>query len=179
MASISWLELRKACLLTEKQYAIESQIQWHGLDPKDALVTIFPEGSISVLTTEQIFRVIDQNASTTSIIFLSGVQYYTGQAFDIKSITKHAQSKGIVVGWDFAHGAGNIILDLHEWGVDFAAWCSYKYLCSGPGGIGGIFVHEKHASPSRHRLAGWWGHDKASRFDMEHSLYSHNLLLIG
>lgn len=107
-----------------------------------------------------------------SVLFLSGVQYYTGQAFDIKAITKYAQSKGIVVGWDFAHGVGNIVLDLHEWGVDFAAWCSYKYLCSGPGGIGGIFVHEKHASPDRHRLAGWWGHDRVSRFNMENGLYS-------
>lgn len=158
----------------KKQYAIESQIQWHGLDPEDALVTIFPEGPRSILTTEQIFRVIDENASTASIIFLSGVQYYTGQVFDIKAITKYAQSRGIVVGWDFAHGVGNIVLDLHEWGVDFAAWCSYKYLCSGPGGIGGIFVHEKHASPDRHRLAGWWGHDRGSRFDMENGLYSHD-----
>lgn len=98
---------------------MESQIQWHGLDPKDALVTIFPEGERSVLTTEQIFKVIDENASTASILFLSGVQYYTGQAFDIKTITQHAQSKGIIVGWDFAHGVGNIMLDLHEWGVDF------------------------------------------------------------
>lgn len=139
-------------------------------------MTIFPEGPRSILTTEQIFRVIDENASTTSILFLSGVQYYTGQAFDIKAITKHAQSKGIIVGWDFAHGVGNIILDLHEWGVDFAVWCSYKYLCSGPGGIAGIFVHEKHASPDRHRLAGWWGHDRDSRFNMENGLYFRSLL---
>lgn len=148
-------------------YAMESQIRWHGLDPADALVTIFPEGGRQTLTTKQIYAVIDREADETAVLFLSGVQFYTGQAFDIKAITQHAQAKGIVVGWDLAHAAGNITLDLHEWGVDFAAWCTYKYLCSGPGGIGGIFVHEKHSSPDRHRLAGWWGHDRLSRFNMD------------
>ncbi|KAI5853063.1 pyridoxal phosphate-dependent transferase [Morchella snyderi] len=148
-------------------YAIESQIRWHGLDPADALVTIFPEAERAVLTTQQICKVIDRNADDTALLFLSGVQFYTGQAFDIKAITQHAQAKGIVVGWDMAHAVGNITLDLHEWGVDFAVWCTYKYLCSGPGGIAGIFVHEKHASPDRQRLAGWWGHDRLSRFNMD------------
>ncbi|KAG0637445.1 pyridoxal phosphate-dependent transferase [Tuber brumale] len=148
-------------------YAVESQIEWHGLSPEDSLVTIFPEGGREVLTTDQIYRVIDGNASTTAVLWLSGVQYYTGQVFDLKAITRYAQSKGILVGWDLAHAVGNILLELHEWGVDFAAWCTYKYLSSGPGGIAGIFVHEKHASPERHRLAGWWGHDKASRFTMD------------
>ncbi|KAL7268794.1 Kynureninase (L-kynurenine hydrolase) [Rhizina undulata] len=148
-------------------YAMESQIQWHGLDPKGTLIEIFPDGGEKVLTTEQILRVIDQNSNDTAVMFLSGVQYYTGQLFDVKTITQYAQKRGIIVGWDFAHAAGNVPLELHEWGVDFAAWCSYKYLCSGPGGIAGIFVHDKHASPERHRLAGWWGHDRSSRFKME------------
>lgn len=148
-------------------YAVESQIAWHGLNPQDHLITIFPEQGRHTLTTAQILRTIDTHASTAALLWLSGVQFYTGQAFDIKNITAYAQSKGLVVGWDFAHGAGNIPLELHEWGVDFAAWCTYKYLCSGPGSMAGIFVHDKHASPSRLRLAGWWGHDAATRFAME------------
>jgi len=103
------------------QYAVESQIEWHGLSPKDALVTIFPEGSRNILTTDQICRVIDENASTTAVLWLSGVQYYTGQVFDLKAITRHAQNKGILVGWDLAHAVGNILLELHEWGVDFVS----------------------------------------------------------
>jgi len=108
-------------LTSAKQYAVESQIEWHGLSPKDALVTIFPEGDRKVLTTDQICRVIDENASTTAVLWLAGVQYYTGQVFDLKAITRHAQNKGILVGWDLAHAAGNILLELHEWGIDFVS----------------------------------------------------------
>jgi len=95
---------------------------------------------------------------------LSGLQYYTGQAFDMRTITKYAKDRGITVGWDLAHAVGNIPLSLHDWDVDFAAWCTYKYLNSGPGGIAGIFVNEKHNE--KHRLAGWWGHDRQTRFMM-------------
>ncbi|KAF8466416.1 putative kynureninase [Kalaharituber pfeilii] len=148
-------------------YAIVSQLQWHGHTESSALICISPTSSSSTLTTEQILRTIDIHARDAALLFLPGVQYYTGQAFDIAKITRYAQSKGLIVGWDLAHAAGNIPLDLHDWGVDFAAWCSYKYLNSGPGGIAGIFVHSKHDPSDRHRLAGWWGHDKSSRFQMD------------
>lgn len=131
-----------------------------------------------ILSTEQILRVIDENASTTALLLLSAVQFYTGQYFDIKTITAHAQSKGIVVGWDCAHAAGNVDLQLHEWNVDFAAWCSYKYLNSGPGSMAGLFVHERHGQVKnedgtlafRPRLSGWWGGDKKTRFLMNNSM---------
>ncbi|KAL5343975.1 pyridoxal phosphate-dependent transferase [Aspergillus crustosus] len=160
-------------------YAVESQIRHHNLQPNDAMVLIEPRDSDHpVLETDQILRVIDEHASSTALLLLSGIQYYTGQYFDIEKITAHAQAKGIVVGWDCAHAAGNVDLQLHDWNVDFAAWCNYKYLNSGPGGMAGIFVHEKHGKVksnkdegSEHsfhpRLSGWWGGDKATRFLMD------------
>jgi len=160
-------------------YAVESQIVWHGLDPKKELVCIQPKVGEYTLSTAQIVRVIDENRDKAALLFLSGVQYYTGQAFDIKYITAYAQSKGIMVGWDLAHGAGNIPLELHEWGVDFAAWCTYKYLSSGPGGIAGVFVHDKHDGEKRHRLAGWWGHNPDTRFKMDNSTYHLPLVFFG
>lgn len=128
-----------------------------------------------ILTTEKVLRTIDEHASTTALVLLPGVQYYTGQYFDISKITAHAHSKGLLIGWDCAHAAGNIDVQLHEWDVDFAAWCTYKYLNSGPGAMGALFVHEKHGkvnmadvdSPYRHRLTGWWGGDKGTRFIMD------------
>lgn len=131
-----------------------------------------------ILETEHILRVIDEHASSTALLLLSAIQYYTGQYFDINKITAHAHSKGIMVGWDCAHAAGNVDLQLHDWNVDFAAWCNYKYLNSGPGGMAGIFVHEKHGEVKtntadgeldafRPRLSGWWGGDKATRFLMD------------
>ncbi|KAL4871882.1 hypothetical protein BDV12DRAFT_12963 [Aspergillus spectabilis] len=160
-------------------YAVESQIRHHDLRPNDAMVLIEPRDSDHpILETEQILQVIDEHASSTALLLLSAIQYYTGQYFDIEKITAHAHSKGIVVGWDCAHAAGNVNLQLHGWNVDFAAWCNYKYLNSGPGGMAGIFVHEKHGNvkstkgeeteDSFHpRLSGWWGGDKATRFLMD------------
>lgn len=167
--------------LTRCQYAVESQIQLHGHNPNDAMVLIEPENAaFPTLTTEQILRVIDEHASSTAVIFLSAIQYYTGQYFEIEKITAHAQSKGILVGWDCAHAAGNVDLQLHDWNVDFAAWCCYKYLNSGPGGMAAIFVHEKHGQvdmaktyteedPFRPRLCGWWGEIRDKRFLMDNS----------
>ena len=149
-------------------YAVESQLEWHGLDPKEHLILAEP-GEDGLLSTQGICDLITHHKDELAVCFLSGVQYYTGQLFDIKRITAHAQSHGITVGWDLAHAAGNVPLELHEWGVDFAAWCTYKYLCSGPGGMAGAFVHDKHtalSAPARPRLKGWWGHDLASRFEM-------------
>ncbi|KAL4965574.1 kynureninase [Aspergillus stella-maris] len=160
-------------------YAVESQIRHHNLDPKDAMVLIEPRSSEQpILETDHILEIIDKHASSTALLLLSAIQYYTGQYFDIEKITAHAQSKGIVVGWDCAHAAGNVDLKLHDWNVDFAAWCNYKYLNSGPGGMAGIFVHEKHGQVKtttddgelesfRPRLSGWWGGDKETRFLMD------------
>ncbi|EGX49129.1 hypothetical protein AOL_s00079g1 [Orbilia oligospora ATCC 24927] len=146
-------------------YAIESQVLWHGLDPSDAIISISPRPGKHTIDTRDILQVIEDNREFTSMILLPGVQYYTGQLFEMERITKFAKSHDIVVGWDLAHAVGNVELSLHDWQVDFAAWCSYKYLNSGPGGIAGIFIHETRSNQGR--LTGWWGHDQASRFKME------------
>jgi kynureninase len=132
------------------------------IEPKDFLHP--------VLSTEQIISMIDKHTDSTALVLLPSIQYYTGQYFDIPKITAHAHSKGILIGWDCAHGAGNVELKLHEWDVDFAAWCNYKYMNSGPGAIGGLFVHERHGKVKkdeyRPRLSGWWGGQQATRFEM-------------
>jgi kynureninase len=144
------------------------------------MVLIEPQNpDMPTLSTEQIIKVIDENASSTALVLLSAIQFYTGQYFDIERITAHAHSKGILIGWDCAHAAGNVDLRLHDWNVDFAAWCNYKYLNSGPGGMAGLFVHERHGRVDekqpdsdetfRPRLSGWWGSDLSTRFNMENS----------
>ncbi|KAF3491103.1 kynureninase [Arthroderma uncinatum] len=153
-------------------FAIESQARLHGLDPADTMVLLEPESPESpTLETSYILSVIDEHADTAALLLLPGIQYYTGQYFDIQTITAHAHSKGLVVGWDCAHSVGNVDMKLHDWDVDFAAWCSYKYLNSGPGAMAGLFVHEKHGVASessfRPRLSGWWGSDKSARFLMD------------
>lgn len=142
------------------------------------MVFIDPISPYSVITTNQILSIIDQHAPSTALILLPGIQYYTGQLLDIKTVTAYAHSKNLIIGWDLAHAIGNVELSLHEWGADFAAWCTYKYVNSGPGSIAGLFVHEKHGrveattdnsgvQPYRPRLSGWWGGEKAVRFNME------------
>ncbi|KAJ5172606.1 hypothetical protein N7492_005199 [Penicillium capsulatum] len=159
-------------------FAVESQIVHHGFEPKDAMVLIEPENlDRPILKTEQILKIIDDNASSTALILLSAIQFYTGQYFDIERITSHAHSKGILIGWDCAHAAGNVDLRLHDWNVDFAAWCTYKYINSGPGGMAALFVHENHGrvddtephteKPFRPRFSGWWGSDLQTRFNMD------------
>ncbi|KYK57975.1 kynureninase [Drechmeria coniospora] len=157
-------------------YAIESQVVWHGLDPEKSMVKIEPDED-SIIPTEKILRTIDEHADDTALLLLPGIQYYSGQLFDMATITAHAKARGIVVGWDLAHAAGNVELRLHDWDVDFACWCTYKYINAGPGAIAAAFVHEKHGAvewaqgaerPSyRPRLAGWYGGDKSVRFNME------------
>jgi kynureninase len=160
---------------------VESQISHHGFIPKEAMVLMEPEDpEAPVLRTEQILKMIDEHASQTALVLLPGVQYYTGQYFDIPKITHHAHSKGLLIGWDCAHAVGNVELKLHEWDVDFAAWCHYKYVNSGPGAMAGLFVHERHGRVDtdssnggrsfRPRLTGWWGHDKSTRFIMDNSM---------
>ncbi len=148
-------------------YAVKSQIKFHGLDIKNSLIELKPRDGETNLRTEDIIETLDDNADSIALVMLGGVNYYSGQFFDIKEITRAGHKMGAVVGWDLAHAAGNVELRLHDWNVDFAAWCSYKYLNSGPGGIGGAFVHERHSeSFDLPRFAGWWGHDKNTRFLM-------------
>ena len=148
------------------QYAIKSQIKFHGLDPRKVLIELSPrKGEIKLRTKDILSAIRDVNEELATII-MGGVNYYTGQAFDLKSITKAGHKAGAFVGFDLAHGAGNLEMNLHDWGVDFAAWCSYKYLCAGPGSPAGIFIHKTHHNWMGPRLTGWWGHNKSTRFEM-------------
>ncbi len=148
------------------QYAVESQIRLHGFNPKECLVELAPRNGEKILRTDDILKTINENADELCTILLGGVNYYTGQAFDMKAITEAGKSVGAFVGFDLAHAAGNLLLNLHEWNVDFAAWCTYKYLCAGPGAPSGIFIHERHHDWDGSRLAGWWGQNKQTRFEM-------------
>jgi len=149
------------------QYVLESQLLFHGLS-KDHLVEISPRKGENLIREEDLQTLIEQLGDELALIMIGGVNYYTGQLFDMKRITALGHSVGAKVGFDLAHAAGNINLELHEWGVDFAAWCGYKYLNSSPGGVSGIFVHERYAFDlSLPRFAGWWGYDKTKRFKME------------
>jgi kynureninase len=149
------------------RYAVASQIRFHGYDPADSLIEMGPRSGETNIRTENIEALIQAEGDRIALILFPGVNYYSGQAFDCDRITKAGHAKGCVVGFDLAHAAGNLPLKLHQWDVDCAAWCSYKYLNSGPGGVGGCFVNERHArNTSLPRFAGWWGHDKESRFRM-------------
>ncbi len=149
------------------RYAVKSQIDFHGLDPASSLLELTPRADEFCMRDGDIESLIDREGESIALILLGGVNYATGQAFDMEAITKAGRRKGCIVGFDLAHAAGNIPLRLHDWGPDFAAWCSYKYLNGGPGCVGGCFVHERHAcSPELPRFAGWWGHDEKTRFQM-------------
>ncbi|MGE3467672.1 MAG: kynureninase, partial [Pyrinomonadaceae bacterium] len=138
-----------------------------GLDPGDCLIELTPREGDTALRTEDIVSAIESVGDSTAVVMLGGVNYYTGQAFDIPAITEAAHRAGAAVGFDLAHAAGNLELHLHDWDIDFAVWCSYKYLNGGPGAVAGAFVHERHArSFDLPRFAGWWGHDKETRFLM-------------
>ncbi len=150
------------------QYALESQVRFHGLDPNEHLVEVGPREGEQLINEDDLLAKIDELGDELALVMIGGVNYYTGQLFDMEKITKAGHAIGAIVGFDLAHAAGNINLKLHDWGLDFAAWCGYKYLNSSPGGVSGLFVHERHAnSPQLPRFAGWWGHDKATRFLME------------
>ena len=150
------------------KYAAKSQIEFHGFDVGDSLIELKPREGETNLRTEDILEIIEENDDSIALIMLGGVNYYTGQKFDFEAITNAGQKAGAIVGFDLAHAAGNVELKLHDWNADFAAWCSYKYLNSGPGGIAGIFVHERHhENADLPRFAGWWGHDKETRFLMD------------
>lgn len=150
------------------QYAVKSQLAFHGFDPAEGLIEIEPRKGEITLRTADIIKRIDAEGEDIALIMLGGLNYYTGQAFDMKSITDAGHKNGCMVGFDLAHGAGNLALELHNWKVDFAVWCTYKYINSGPGGVAACFVHEKHIKRTDlPRFTGWWGHDKATRFLMD------------
>ena len=150
------------------QYALESQVKFHGLSPEDAIIEVAPREGEICIRHEDILATIEKNKDSIATIMIGGVNYYNGQVFDMKGITEAGHKIGALVGFDLAHGAGNLKLELHNWNVDFACWCSYKYLNSGPGGVAGDFINERHLNkPEIIRFAGWWGHDKDSRFKME------------
>ncbi len=160
--------LIEAGAFSSDRYAVMTQAAWHGLDPKEAVIELSPSEGNYTLTTDEITAAIDQHADSLALVLFSGVQYYTGQYFDLAAITAAAHQVGAIAGFDLAHAAGNVVLQLHDWNVDFAAWCSYKYLNSGPGGSSGVFVHERHGDRPEQtpRLAGWWSVDAKHRFQM-------------
>jgi kynureninase len=150
------------------QYAMETQVRMYGYDPEDAIIEISPREGAYTIDEEDILAAIQEADSSLALVMIGGVNYYTGQLFDLKKITTAAQRVGAYAGYDLAHAVGNVPLQLHDWNVDFACWCSYKYLNSGPGGVGGAFVHEHHGNnPKTFRLAGWWGNDESTRFKMQ------------
>jgi kynureninase len=149
------------------QYAMESHVKTRGLNDKEVIVEVFPRNGEETLRTEDIIAQIEACGDELALVLFGGINYYTGQFFDLEAITKAGHEVGAMVGFDLAHAAGNVPVQLHHWDVDFACWCSYKYMNSGPGGISGIFVHEKHFNKDYNRLAGWWGYQLQTRFKME------------
>ncbi|MEY2170067.1 MULTISPECIES: kynureninase [unclassified Rhodanobacter] len=158
--------LMEAGAFPTDRYALESQVRFHGHDPADALIELEPDEPNGTLSIAAIERALAEHGPRIALVLLPGVQYRSGQAFDLKAITELGHRHGCTVGFDLAHAVGNLPIQLHDSGADFAIWCSYKYLNSGPGAVGGAFVHERHARAVLPRFAGWWGHDKSSRFLM-------------
>ena len=149
------------------QYMLKSQMRLHGIDPKEHLIELKKREGEHHWRTDDIVEAISVHGEELALVFLGGVNYYNGQVFDMKTITAAGKSAGVLVGWDLAHAAGNVELCLHDWGVDFAAWCSYKYMNSGPGNASGVFIHERHLDKvDIQRLEGWWGTKKETRFIM-------------
>jgi kynureninase len=150
------------------QYMFETHVQHYGLKPEQIIIEVSPRPGEHTIRLEDILQTIEQHKEELALVLWGGVNYYTGQLFDMRSITLAAQKAGARVGFDLAHAAGNVPLHLHDWNVDFACWCSYKYLNAGPGAVGGVYIHERHHTDSTiPRYAGWWGYDKATRFKME------------
>lgn len=150
-------------------YAVQSQIKFHGYEVENSLIEMQPRECEDTLRTEDIEAMIEKEGDSVALIWFAGINYYTGQAFDFERIAKAGHRKGCIVGFDLAHATGNLELKLHDWNVDFAVWCNYKYVNAGPGAVGGAYVHEKHLNDqSLPKFLGWWGHDKQTRFLMDH-----------
>ncbi len=160
--------IAEAKMFPSDRYLLETQAKFHGFEPDDAIIEIGPREGEWAIREEDILAAVDAHAEQLAMVFFGGVNYFTGQLFDMAALTRAAHAVGAIAAFDLAHAAGNVPLALHDWGVDFAAWCSYKYLNSGPGNVGAIFVHERHGSSFElPRFGGWWGHDKATRFQMK------------
>lgn len=158
----------EAKAFSSDQYMFETHLRHLGYDPDEILIEVAPRPGEHTIRNEDILQLIETTGDELALVLWGGVNYYTGQVFDMRSITAAAHKVSAICGFDLAHAAGNIRLQLHDWNVDFACWCSYKYLNSGPGAIGGVYIHERyHGDREMHRFAGWWGYDKATRFAME------------
>lgn len=150
------------------QYAVATQVRFYNMDPHEAIIEIGPRPGEKLIHEEDLLALIDRHKDSLALVLLGGINYYSGQFFDIKNITAAAHRAGAIAGFDLAHVVGNIPVQLHDWDVDFAVWCSYKYLNGGPGSVGGAYIHERYARNQDHtRLAGWWGKDEKTRFRME------------
>jgi len=158
--------LMEAGAFPSDRYALESQVRFHGFDPATDLIELQPDEADGTLSMAAIARAIEEHGPRLALILWPGVQYRTGQAFDLAGIVRLGHAQQAVVGFDLAHAVGNVPLRLHDDGADFAVWCNYKYLNAGPGAVAGCFVHERHANTDRPRFAGWWGHDRDTRFQM-------------
>lgn len=160
--------IMEASAFPSDHYAVQQQVRFHGLDPKEQIILLYPREGEYIIQTKDILDTIEKHCHDLALVMLGGVNYYTGQFFDLKTITKKAHEVGAIAGYDLAHAAGNVPLQLHDWNVDFACWCSYKYLNSGPGGVAGLFVHERHGQEyDLPRFAGWWGNSEKDRFLMK------------
>ncbi len=160
--------ISEARMFPSDRYLLETQTKFHGFDPEDAIIEVGPRDGEWTIREDDILATIEANADQLAMVFFGGVNFFTGQLFDMATLTKAAHDVGAIAGFDLAHAAGNVPLSLHDWDVDFAAWCSYKYLNAGPGNVGAIFVHERHGSDfDLPRFGGWWGHDKETRFQMK------------
>ncbi len=160
--------ISEAKMFPSDRYMLETQTRFHGFDPDEAIIEIAPREGEFLIREEDILSAIEANKDELALVFFGAVNYFTGQLFDLEKLTRAAHQAGAVAGFDLAHAAGNVLLQCHDWGVDFAAWCSYKYLNSSAGNLGGVFVHERHAENfDLPRFAGWWGHNKERRFLME------------
>jgi kynureninase len=154
------------------QYAVETQVLFYGLDPTKSIIEIHPRPGKKTIEEEDILTTIDQHKDSAAVLLLGGINYYSGQLFDIRKITEAAHKAGLLAGFDLAHVIGNVPLELHDWDVDFAVWCSYKYLNGGPGAVGGVYIHEKYSRDKSHkRLGGWWGNHESTRFKMEKGFF--------
>lgn len=163
-----YLIIMEAGAFPSDQYVVESQVRIHGLDPDSTIIEVAPNEGETLISTGKIKEIIRKFGDRTSLVLFGGVHYFTGQCLDMAEISKATHEVGAYVGLDLAHAVGNVPLKLHEWGVDFAAWCTYKYLNSGPGAIGGVYIHEQYATDTSFpRLAGWYGYDAATRFLMQ------------
>ena len=156
-------------LFPSDRYMLDTHLRFRGIDPNDAVIEVPPREGEYLIREEDILSAIEANSDQLAMLFLGGINFFTGQLFDIAKLTQAAHAVGAIAAFDLAHAAGNVPLELHDWDVDFAAWCSYKYLNASPGNVGAIFVHERHSeSLDLPRFGGWWGHDKATRFKMEY-----------